>query len=114
MHWRLDILNLFSKRLYERVREKNPDVMISFAPNPYPWCEENLMQEWSQWRKKRICDLLAVQCYRYDADANRATVKEVLKHISASNSEQLFAPGMILMEGSNSKMSSELLSQSQW
>lgn len=111
VRWRLEILNLFSKRLYERVKAKNPDVMISFAPNPYPWCEDNLMQEWPQWCKERICDLLAVQCYRYDADAYRATVKEVLKHISTSYSEQLFAPGMILMEGSNSKMSSELLSK---
>lgn len=111
VRWRLDILNLFAKRLYERIKAKHPDVMISFAPNPYPWCEENLMQEWPQWCKEGICDLLAVQCYRYNVNAYRATLKEVLKYISVSNPEQLFAPGMILMEGSNSKMSSELLSE---
>lgn len=83
--------------------------MISFAPNPYPWCEENLMQEWPRWCKEKVCDLLAVQCYRYSIEAYRATVSEVLKYIHQNNPNQLFAPGMILMEGSSSKMSPELL-----
>lgn len=109
VHWRLDILNTFAKRLYKRIKAKSPNVMISFAPNPYPWCEENLMQEWPRWCKEKVCDLLAVQCYRYSVDAYRATVSEVLKYIHQNNPNQLFAPGMILMEGSNSKMSPELL-----
>lgn len=109
VHWRLDILNTFAKRLYKRIKAKRPNVMISFAPNPYPWCEENLMQEWPRWCKEKVCDLLAVQCYRYSVDAYRATVSEVLKYIHQNNPNQLFAPGMILMEGSNSKMSPELL-----
>ena len=72
VHWRLDILNTFAKRLYKRIKAKSPNVMISFAPY-------------------------------------RATVSEVLKYIHQNNPNQLFAPGMILMEGSNSKMSPELL-----
>ena len=109
VHWRLDILNTFAKRLYKRIKAKSPNVMISFAPNPYPWCEENLMQEWPRWCKEKVCDLLAVQCYRYSIEAYRATVSEVLKYIHQNNPNQLFAPGMILMEGSSSKMSPELL-----
>ena len=109
VRWRLDILNTFAKRLYKRIKAKSPNVMISFAPNPYPWCEENLMQEWPRWCKEKVCDLLAVQCYRYSIEAYRATVSEVLKYIHQNNPNQLFAPGMILMEGSSSKMSPELL-----
>lgn len=109
VNWRLDILTTFAHRLHERVKAVSPNIMLSFAPNPYPWCEENLMQEWPRWCKENICDLLAVQCYRYNIDAYRATLTEVLKYISASNPKQLFAPGIILMEGSNSKMSSDLL-----
>lgn len=46
---------------------------------------------------------------KVSVDAYRATVSEVLKYIHQNNPNQLFAPGMILMEGSNSKMSPELL-----
>lgn len=112
VRWRLDILNTFAKRLYKRIKAKSPNVMISFAPNPYPWCEENLMQEWPRWCKEKVCDLLAVQCYRYSIEAYRATFSEVLKYIHQNNPNQLFAPGMILMEGSSSKMSPELLRSS--
>lgn len=111
VRWRLNILNEFGRELYKRVKAKSPEVMVSFAPNPYPWCEEKLMQEWPQWCKEGICDLLAVQCYRYSADAYQSTVTEVLKYIKASNPDQLFAPGIILMEGGNTKMTPELLKE---
>lgn len=111
VRWRLDILNAFARKLYQSVKSKKNKAMLSFAPNPYPWCRDKLMQEWPQWCKDGVCDLLAVQCYRYSAEAYRATLIEVLKYIKENNPDQLFAPGMILMEGSNSKMSPELLSE---
>lgn len=109
VRWRLDLLNAFARRLHRHVKSINPKAMLSFAPNPYPWCKDKLMQEWPQWCKDGACDLLAVQCYRYSAEAYRATLIEVLKYIKENNPHQLFVPGMILMEGSNSRMSPELL-----
>lgn len=109
VRWRLDILNNFGKELYSRVKAKHTDIMVSFAPNPYPWCEEKLMQEWPQWCKDGICDLLAVQCYRYSADAYRSTLTEVVKYARNAKPNQLLAPGIILMEGNNIKMTPELL-----
>ena len=111
VRWRLNILNEFAKQLYTRVKAKNPQILVSFAPNPYPWCEQMLMQEWPQWCKDGVCDLLAVQCYRYSKEAYYSTVADVLKYIRQSNPNQLFAPGMILQEGSSSKMTPELLIQ---
>lgn len=111
VRWRLNILNEFANTLYTRVKKINPEIMVSFAPNPYPWCEEKLMQEWPEWCKNGRCDLLAVQCYRYTAEAYRSTVKEVLSHAKKSNPQQLFAPGMILMEGGNTKMTPGLLQE---
>lgn len=107
--WRLDILNDFARRLYQSVKNVNPKAMVSFAPNPYPWCEDNLMQDWPQWCKDGVCDLLAVQCYRYSKELYRSTVSEVLNQIKLNRADLPFAPGMILMEGSNSKMTPELL-----
>ncbi|SEF47631.1 glycoside hydrolase family 10 protein [Parabacteroides chinchillae] len=109
VNWRLEILNTFARKLHAKVKNKNPDIMVSFAPNPYPWCEEKLMQDWPQWCKDGKCDLLAVQCYRYSADSYRLTLSEVLSYLDKNNPKQLFAPGIILMEGGNSNMTPELL-----
>ena len=109
MRWRLDILNNFAVELHDAIKKENSNVMLSFAPNPYPWCEEMLMQEWPVWCKLNTCDLLAVQCYRYSEESYRSTVEEVISYIKKNNAKQLFTPGIILMEGGNSKMTSELL-----
>ncbi|MFZ4724327.1 MAG: glycoside hydrolase family 10 protein [Paludibacter sp.] len=96
VRWRLDILNHFGKTLYKKVKATNKNVMVSFAPNPYPWCKENLMQEWPQWVSSGICDLLAVQCYKYDSIGYRNTVKQAQSYI-ITDKKQLFVPGIILM-----------------
>ena len=98
MRWRLDILNNFGKSVYQKVKATQPNVMVSFAPNPYPWCKDNLMQEWPQWVSSGICDLLAVQCYRRDSLTYANTVKEAQSHIVLpAGRKQLFAPGVLLM-----------------
>jgi uncharacterized lipoprotein YddW (UPF0748 family) len=111
VRWRLDKLNDFGKKLYARVKARNKNAMVSFAPNPYPWCVNNLMQEWPQWCKDGICDLLAVQCYRDNAQAYEATVSEVLKYVKQSNPDQLLAPGIILMVSGKVKTTPELLTE---
>jgi len=98
VRWRLDILNQFGKRLYQQVKKQNPEVMVSFSPNPYPWSRDNLMQEWPQWVKSGICNVLAVQCYRRDSLAYENAVKEAIKYINISKVEkQIFSPGVLLM-----------------
>ena len=85
--------------------------MVSFAPNPYPWSKENLMQDWPTWIKNGSCDLIAVQCYRYNAEAYKNTVTEALSYVKKGKFNQLFAPGIILMEGNQIKMTPDLLKQ---
>ena len=98
MRWRLDILNDFGTRVYKKVKTTQPDAMVSFAPNPYPWCKDNLMQEWPQWVNNGICDLLAVQCYRNDSTGYRNTVSQAQSFIPADKkSSVIFAPGVLLM-----------------
>ena len=111
VNWRIDLLNNFGKKLYQEIKQNNPNVMVSFAPNPYPWSKENLMQDWPQWIKSGICDLLAVQCYRYNAETYKNTLTEVVKYINQNNPKQIFAPGIILMEGGKIKMNPDLLKE---
>lgn len=111
VNWRLDILNDFAGKLYKSVKAQNKNVMVSFAPNPFPWSKDNLMQDWPNWIKNKYCDLLVVQCYRYNADAYKATVTEANTIVKQNNPNQLFATGIILMEGGNIKMTPELVKQ---
>lgn len=111
VNWRIKILNDFGAKLYQSAHAIKKDIMVSFAPNPYPWSKENLMQDWPTWVASGNCDLLAVQCYRYNAEAYKNTVKEALSHVKKANPRQLFAPGIILMEGSEVKMHSDLLQE---
>lgn len=98
MQWRINILNDFGKTLYKTVKKVNPRVQVSFAPNPYPWSRDNLLQEWPQWVSDGICDLLAVQCYRRDSLSFSNTVKSVQNEIKRTKKKnQLFAPGILLM-----------------
>jgi uncharacterized lipoprotein YddW (UPF0748 family) len=98
VRWRLDILNQFGKTLYNKVKATNKKVLVSFAPNPYPWCKENLMQDWPKWVSSGICDLLAVQCYRYNAIDYRNTVMAAQSYIRPkTGKKQLFVPGILLM-----------------
>lgn len=98
LRWRLDILNNFGKTLYNKVKKSDKNVMVSFAPNPYPWCKDNLMQEWPQWVKSGICDLLAVQCYRNDSSGYSNTVRQAQSFLPADKKiSTIFAPGVLLM-----------------
>lgn len=109
--YRIRILNQFCARLYKAAHRVKEDIIVSFAPNPYPWSKDNLMQDWPSWLANKNCDLLAVQCYRYNIEAYTNTVTEALSYINVNNPKQLFAPGIILMEGGATKMSPDLLKQ---
>lgn len=111
VNWRLNILNDFGKKLYQAAHQVKKNIIVSFAPNPYPWSKDNLMQDWPTWLSQNNCDLLAVQCYRYSADAYKNTVAAVLSHVNKANPNQLFAPGIILMEGRKIKMTPDLLKE---
>lgn len=98
VRWRLNILNNFGKTLYKKVKSIDPKIMLSFAPNPYPWCKDNLMQEWPKWVSDGICDLLAVQCYRSDSASYRNTVAQAQSFIKPKvGSKQLFVTGILMM-----------------
>ncbi|MEN9918260.1 MAG: hypothetical protein RL662_696 [Bacteroidota bacterium] len=97
--WRLAILNQFGKTLHTRIKAKKSTALVCFSPNPYPWSEQNLMQQWTTWVESGIVDILSVQCYRYDLAAYNATAKQALGYVTANTTQNIFNPGMILKSG---------------
>jgi uncharacterized lipoprotein YddW (UPF0748 family) len=110
VRWRLLILNQFAADLYNRIKAKNNEAKVCFSPNPYPWCEENLMQEWPQWLKAGIVDILSVQCYRNTIESYIATIQATNGYIKENTKKSVFNPGIIVKNG-NIIMSKELLIQ---
>ena len=67
--WRADILNAFAKEIYDTVKAINPNLLVSWAPNIYPWAYDEYLQDWPTWVKDGYCDLLVPQIYRYDFES---------------------------------------------
>lgn len=111
VRWRLDILNAFARSMFARIRAVKADAVVCFAPNKYPWCEQNLMQEWPQWVRDGVAQLMTVQCYvvaNYSADV--ATSREYLRNAGGGD---LLNPAMILKNGTTLLPESELVYQLQ-
>ena len=101
VRWRLDKLNAFGKRLYDEVKAVNSKYLVSFSPNPYPWCEQNLMQDWPNWIKDGFVDFLSVQCYRDNEAGYRYTVDEAKKYVEQNTDKNILNPGIYLRTGNN-------------
>lgn len=108
VRWRLDILNGFASRMHKELKAVKPSLVVCFAPNKYPWCENVLMQDWPSWIASGSVDLLTVQCYvtaTYDEDA-----AETLRYVKEKTDAPLFNPAMILKNG-DAILPLELLAQ---
>jgi len=73
--WRGDILNAFAKDVYNSVKAVREDLIVSWAPNIYPWAYDEYLQDWPAWIKGGYCDLMIPQIYRYNLEAYKNTLK---------------------------------------
>ncbi len=96
IEWRLNILNNFGKLLYNKIKSVGKNYLVCFAPNPFPWCRENLMQDTDSWLKKGIVDLLSVQCYRFNFPDYKKTLDDVISNVKSVTDKISLNPGIIL------------------
>ena len=97
VRWRLDRLNAFAADMHTQLKALKPSLIVCFAPNKYPWCENVLMQDWPGWIAGGSVDLLTVQCYviaTYEEDAY-----STMEYVKQRTSAPLFNPAMILKNG---------------
>ena len=112
VRWRLDNLNSFADDMYKTLKKAKNDLFVCFAPNKYPWCEDNLMQDWPAWVKAGNVDLLTVQFYvlpTYESD-----VAAALNYVAANSDRNLLNPAMILKNGSKILDKDTLIRQLQY
>lgn len=94
--WRLENLNEFGKKMYKRIKNKKSTIYVASSPNPYPWCVENLMQDWPAWLKGNSVDLLSVQCYRETVSSYMSTLNEAIKYLKENTDKNILNPGIYL------------------
>ncbi|MFX8801591.1 family 10 glycosylhydrolase, partial [Acinetobacter baumannii] len=65
VEWRTNLLTSFQKDLYTSIKKIKPHILVTTAPNIYPWAKEEYLQDWPKWINNECTDLVFVQLYRY-------------------------------------------------
>lgn len=112
VQWRLNNLNQFGKTLYNRVKAKGNQYIVCSSPNPYPWCKDNLMQDWPTWINDGSVQILSVQCYRDNISSYTATINGVQNYLTTAGAKKMFNPGIYFYSG-NSGWESTFVGQMQ-
>lgn len=98
--WRGDKLNAFAKRLYDKVKSENRNVLVTWAPSVYPWCYDEYLQDWPAWIKGGYADAVIPQVYRYDTEAYKRTLDGLSEIKLELENNTPIIPGVLLNVGS--------------
>jgi len=93
VEFRANKLTEYLKDLYKKVKEKNPNLIVSMAPSPYPYGLKELMQDSDVWVEKKIVDFLHPQIYRYSVDKYKAEVKKIIEKVKKEDHKK-YVPGI--------------------
>ncbi|MBC7617261.1 MAG: family 10 glycosylhydrolase [Pedobacter sp.] len=93
--WRANLLTDFLVRLYQQVKAKKPNVMVTTAPSVHPFAKDEYLQDWPTWLDRGVTDLVLPQHYRYDIAAYKSTLAQQLSYVKAKDKNK-FYPGVLI------------------
>lgn len=97
--WRAKKLNLFMRDIHSTVKKLNPNVIVSMAPSIFPWSKEEYLQDWVNWVKEGLVDLIVPQVYRYSIKEYSQALKDILTSQLPKDKLTSFYPGVLLKVG---------------
>ncbi len=101
VQWRSQVVNQFSKIVYDSVKARNPYLQVSNTPIVYPYGYQNFMQDWPQWIRDQSIDFVVPQFYRYDINSYINELNRLYsQHLISADYKGVFS-GILLGEGSN-------------
>ncbi|BDQ04474.1 family 10 glycosylhydrolase [Ignavibacterium sp.] len=100
IQWRANILTDFMQRIYDSVKTFNSNLIVSMAPSIYPWSKEEYLQDWPEWMKRGLVELIIPQVYRYNIDDYSSALNEIISNQISKNNFHRFFPGVLLKVGS--------------
>jgi uncharacterized lipoprotein YddW (UPF0748 family) len=110
LQWRADILTQFLKRLSQEVTAIKPDLIISVAPNVYPWGLVEYLQDSQSWIDQGLVDLIHPQLYRRDFNSYKQLINRLVSEQFTPTQLPTLAPGILVKIGSY-RITPELLLQ---
>jgi uncharacterized lipoprotein YddW (UPF0748 family) len=98
--WRSGKMNDFMIRIFNKVKEIKPEVVVSMAPSIYPWSEEEYLQDWPAWLRGGYAQFVCPQVYRYNINAYKKELSNIVKYQIAKRDLNKVYPGILLKVGS--------------
>ncbi|WP_199296337.1 glycoside hydrolase family 10 protein [Leptolyngbya sp. FACHB-711] len=84
--WRADKITAFMRTVFQAVKARKPNVLVSLSPNSYPFAYRHFLQDWRNWERSGLIEELIVQIYqgnsqRFLAELSRPEVQAARQHI---------------------------------
>ncbi|BAY41977.1 hypothetical protein NIES2111_63730 (plasmid) [Nostoc sp. NIES-2111] len=98
LKWRANILNDFLARLYQEVKNINPNLIVSMSPSPYPFGFNEYLQDVPTWINRKIVDLIHPQLYRRNLNEYKGLVDDVVDRFQQENLSKI-SPGILIRSG---------------
>ena len=102
MQWirfRSQLLNDFEKRIFNEVKSRKTNVIVTMAPSSYPWSMEEYLQDWPTWLNNGSVELIFPQVYRYKITEYEEQILEIKKNQVSEENFKRFYPGILLKVG---------------
>lgn len=68
VRWRADKITAFMKRVFQAIKQANPDCIVAVSPNPQAFAYSQYLQDWKTWEQQGLVEELFVQIYRNDSE----------------------------------------------
>lgn len=99
IQWRADLLTKYSKDIYDKVKSIKKNVIVSMSPSIHPWAKEEYLQDWPAWVQQGSVELVIPQLYRYNIEAYKELLDEIVgKQVPQENMGKFF-PGVLIKVG---------------
>lgn len=98
--WRAGKLNEFMQRIYRSVKGIKQSVIVSMSPSIFPWSKEEYLQDWPEWLRQGMVDMVCPQLYRFEIGEYVRALDEVVKSQISKKDLVKFYPGVLLKLGS--------------
>ncbi len=111
VQWRADILSDWLEDLYERVKEVDPNLIVSSSPSPYDWSLYEYLQDSYTWTNRGIVDIIHPQAYRYGVEPYQALMDDIVDNQFTEEQLPMLSPGVLIKVGSYRIPTEELLAK---
>ncbi|HAG79847.1 MAG TPA: hypothetical protein DCL61_01470, partial [Cyanobacteria bacterium UBA12227] len=86
VRWRANKITNYLTQLFQAIKDRKPDVIISLSPNPQRFSYDFFLADWATWERRGFVEELVIQIYRdnfstFTSELDQPEVKTARSHI---------------------------------